>query len=277
MDEATVSPEEHAAIVARYRVEPRNWLDLEPSYNGHGVARFSTNPGTISGPTVVRFAEDGTLVEFSMMVESIEAENSTSGPDTVFAFVNGLPIPGGVAFGVTGNECAAVDVSGSDFTLAPAQPSPVTALGGNSEVEFRPYRTIARYHEFSQAHFWAVPLLNFIVDFRRVFVALQDHPLRTRKTASRETTEWPSSLYHDGLYQAGNALIGFMCEGAPAFIEPLPDYAERRERVEAGEALVTAVMVGHLPEDFEDSTPDWFPADLVTLLGLTSGRSVRVP
>jgi hypothetical protein len=279
MSETTVSSEEHAAIADRYRVEPQNWLELEPSYTGHGVARFSTNPGTVTGPTVVRFAEDGTLIEFLMNVEAIEAETSTSEP-AVFIFVNGLPVPGSpgsFSLGPSSNECASVEVTGSDFTLAPAQPSPVTALGGNSEVEFRPYRTVARYEDTSHAHYWAVPLLNFVVDFKRFHLALQDHPLRTRKTAPYEASRWPFSLYHESFYRNGNALIPFMCEGEVAFIEPLPDYAERRARAEAGEAVVTAVMVGRLPENFDDSLADWFPADLVTLLSLASGREVAVP
>lgn len=280
MSETTVSPEEHAAIADRYRVEPHNWLELEPSYTGHGVARFSTNPGTVTGPTVVRFAEDGTLIKFLMNVEAVEAETSITEPDAVFIFVNGLPIPGSpgaFSLGPSSNECASVEVTGPGFTLAPAQPSPVTALGGNSDVEFRPYRTVARYQDTSEAHYWAVPLLNLVVDFKRFHPALQDHPLRTRKTAPYETGEFPFSLYHESFYRNGNALIPFTCEGQSAFIEPLHDYAERRARAEAGEAVVTAVMVGRLPEDFDDSQTDWFPADLVTLLGLASGREVAVP
>lgn len=278
--EITVSRKQAAAIADRYQVELQHWLDLEPSYTGEGVARFSTNPGTVSGPTVVRFAEDGTRTEFLMNVESIEPDNPISGPDAVFTFVNALPVPGSPGafnFGPSSNECASLQVTGADFTLAPAQPSAVTALGGNSEVEFRPYRTIVRYQDTSQARYWAVPLLNLVVDFRRFHVAFQDHPLRTRKTAPLEATEWPFSLYHESAYRAGNALVGFVCDGEPAFIEPVADHAERRARAEAGEAVVTAVMVGQLPEDFDDSQPDWFPADLVTLLGLATGREVAVP
>jgi len=57
------------------------------------VARFTTNPGTISGPTTVRYAEDGSLLEFRMAVENLEAETPTAGSDSLFVFVNMLPIP----------------------------------------------------------------------------------------------------------------------------------------------------------------------------------------
>ncbi|HET8895299.1 MAG TPA: hypothetical protein VFM96_14500 [Gaiellaceae bacterium] len=84
-------------------------------------------------------------------------------------------------------------------------------------------------------------------------------------------------LYHERFYREGNALIPFLCEGEPAFIEPLADYPERRARVEAGEIAVTAVAVGRTPDGFDLGASDWFPAGLVTLLGLSSGRSVEVP
>jgi hypothetical protein len=280
MSEQTVSVEERAAIHDRYRIEPEHWLELEPSYSGHGIARFSTNPGTITGPTVVRYGEDGTLIEFSMKVEAIEAEESGPAPDAVFTFVNGLPVPdapGSFTIGPRSNECASLEVAGANFALSPSQRSPVVALGGNAEVEFRSYRTVVRYEDTSQARYWAVPLLNFVGDFRSVSTALHDHPLRTRKTAAYEAAEWPYRLYHETFYCEGNALIAFLCEGEPAFIEPLADYKERRSRCEAGDVVVTAVMVGQLEADFDDAQEDWFPADLVTLLGLASGREVAVP
>jgi hypothetical protein len=121
------------------------------------------------------------------------------------------------------------------------------------------------------------PLLNFVVDFRRVALPLQDHPLRTRATAPLAASEGPLRLYHESFYQEGNALIPFLCQGEPAFIEPLPGYTERRVRVESGESVVTAVAVGRTPDDFDLDALDWFPADLVTLLGLSSGRTVGVP
>ena len=48
--------------------------NFEPAYAGGGVARFATNPGTISGPTTVRYAEDGSLLEFRMTADHLEAE-----------------------------------------------------------------------------------------------------------------------------------------------------------------------------------------------------------
>jgi hypothetical protein len=74
-----------------------------------------------------------------------------------------------------------------------------------------------------------------------------------------------------------NALIPFLCEGEPGFIEPLLDYDERRQKVEAGETLVTAVMVGRAaPSPNLAEGDEWFPPDL-TLLGLATGRGIGAP
>jgi hypothetical protein len=278
--EEEVTSEQVAEIRRLYEVQPREWLDLEPAYVGGGVARFTTNPGTITGPTTVRYAEDGSLLEFRMTAGHLEAETPIEGLDSLFVFVNMLPVPGSPgSFGMGGrsNECASVDVSGERFTLAPAQRSSVIASAGDAGVVFRPFRTIARFAETASPHYWVAPLLNFVVDFRRVARQLQDNPLRTRATAPLAASDGLLRFYHESFYREGNALIPFLCEGEPAFVEPLPDYAERRARVEAGESVVTAVAVGRIPDGFELDAQDWFPGDLVTLLGLTSGRTVGVP
>jgi hypothetical protein len=215
-----------------------------------------------------------------MTAEHLEAETPIEGSDSLFVFVNMLPIPGAPgSFGMGGqsNECALVEVSGDEFTLAPAQRSSVIASAGDAGVVFRPFRTIARLAETATPHYWVAPLLNFVVDFRRVALPLQDHPLRTRTTAPLATSDGPLRLYHESFYREGNALIPFLCEGEPAFVEPLHDYTERRARVESGESVVTAVAIGRTPNGFHLDAWDWFPADLVTLLGLSSGRTVGVP
>jgi hypothetical protein len=215
-----------------------------------------------------------------MAVEHLEAETPTAGTDSLFVFVNMLSIPGSpgsFGFGGRSNECASVEVSGEGFTLAAAQRSSVIANVGDAGVIFRPFRTIARFAKTAIPHYWVAPLLNFVVDFRHTALPLQDHPLRTRATAPLVASDGSLRLYHESFYREGNALIPFLCEGEPAFVEPLPDYTERRERVESGESVVTAVAVGRTPDDFDIEAWDWFPADLVTLLGLSSGRTVGVP
>jgi hypothetical protein len=213
-----------------------------------------------------------------MTVEHLEAEAPTAGSDSLFVFVNMLPIPGSPGtFGGWSNECASVELSGESFTLTAAQRSSVIASAGDAGVFFRPFRTIARFAERATPHYWVAPLLNFVVDFRRLALPLQDHPLRTRATAPLAASDGRLGLFHESFYREGNALIPFLCEGEPAFVEPLSDYTQRRARVESGESVVTAVAVGRTPDGFDLDAWDWFPSDLVTLLGLSSGRAVGVP
>jgi hypothetical protein len=107
---------------------------------------------------------------------------------------------------------------------------------------------------------------------------LHDHPLRTRITNEIEPVEGDLAMHHANAYRQGNSLIPFLCEGELGFIEPLPDYDARAARVSGGETSVTAVMVGRLPEGADlDDHSDWFPSDLIALLGLATGRRVGVP
>jgi hypothetical protein len=280
MADEVVTSEQFEEIRRLYEVQPSGWLELEPAYAGDGIACFTTNPGAITGQTSVRYAEDGSLLEFRMAVDQLEAETPIAGSASLFAFVNMLPIqnsPGSFGFGGQSNECVSVEVKGKGFTLAAAQRASVIVSAGDAGVVFRPSRTIARFAKPATPHYWVAPLLNLVVDFRRVALPLQGHPLRTRATAPLAASDGLVHFYHESFYRKGNAVIPFLCEGEPAFIEPLPDYAERRARAESGESVVTAVAVGRTPVDFDLDAPDWFPADVVTLLGLSSGRTVGVP
>ena len=96
-----MTQDELAEIQQRYRVRESDWLALEIAYEGRGEAAFLTNPGTIRGPTSIRYREDGTLELFQMTVHELVAEQhpGEAAPDALFLFVNALPILGG--FGLT--------------------------------------------------------------------------------------------------------------------------------------------------------------------------------
>jgi hypothetical protein len=278
-----VAQAELEQIQDRYRVKDRDWLDLEIEYQGPGEAEFSSNPGTLRGPMSIRYGEDGSAEVFEMTVEELTADQHPGGDASaaLFAFVNGLPIPGepgAFGFGPSSNKCVRVELTGDGFTVSPAQRSEVIASTGNGTATFRPYRTVASFAGNAEPHYWAVPLLNFTSGFELVAEDLHDHPLRTRETRPYEAVTGETALYHQLAYRQGNALIPFMCEGEVGFIEALPDYEARQTRVEAGETVATAVMVGRVRKGFDAAADqDWFPSDLVTLLGLATGRGVGVP
>lgn len=237
-----VTQDELAEIQQRYRVRERDWLELEIAYEGRGEAEFSTNPGTIGGPTSISYREDGTLELFQMTVDELAAEQhpGKAAPDALFVFVNALPIPGGFGFGGMSNECVRLEVAGDGYNVRAAQRSDVIAEAGNDTATFRPYRVVTSIESDAEPRYWAVPLLNFTSDFLVVIEELHNHPLRTRQTSPYELVSGDARIYHELAYQQGNALIAFRCEGEFGFIEPLPDYKERRARVEAGETVATA-------------------------------------
>jgi hypothetical protein len=63
------------------------------------------------------------------------------------------------------------------------------------------------------------------------------------------------------------------------FIEPVFDYEKRVEEIEADKrSAVTSVMIGNVQSStsvLEDE--EWYPSDLVSLLGLATGRRVSAP
>lgn len=278
---AMLTKEELAKIQERYEVKSRDWLEFAPEYQGRGEAEFSTNPGVIRGPMSVRYAEDGSLERFEMTVEELLVGQQLHGPDALFTFVHALPIPSdphAFGFGAASNRCTRVELTDDGLHVRAAQRSDVMASAGNDRVSFRPYRTIATFEPDMKPHFWAAPLLNFTSGFAVATRDLQGHPLRIRETNAYEAVAGEADFYHQFAYQQGNALIPFRCEAELGFIEPLADYGARAARVEAGETVVTAVMVGRVREGFDaDVDDEWFPPELVTLLGLATGRAVGVP
>ena len=108
------------------------------------------------------------------------------------------------------------------------------------------------------AKYWVLPLLNFITKFPY-------HP------DSEELLKHP-------LRQPLESVIAFNFEGRQAYIEPLPDYEIRSQRLEGGtdKSLITAVMVGEV--GCNDITGDiyntWFPHQFINFLTLATGSEV---
>lgn len=69
-----VTKAELAQVQERYRVNDRQWLELEIEYEGRGEAEFSSNAGTIRGPMSIRYTEEGSADVFEMRVEKLTAE-----------------------------------------------------------------------------------------------------------------------------------------------------------------------------------------------------------
>jgi hypothetical protein len=273
------SEEQLAEIRGHYRATARTWFKPAVTYHGPGRAVFVSNPGTIEGPVSISFREDGIADHFEMSVEALTAGGhpGEGAPDAVFTFVNAVPIPdrpGAFGFGGASNECAQLEVQGDGFSLSAANP---LVSASERTATFRPNRTIVGFTAAVEPVYWVVPLLNFVSDFVLAGTELHGHPLRVRETPAYEPAGDDADRFRESMYRESNGVLPFDCEGELGFVEPLCDYADRRDRVLAGETLVTAIMVGRLPPGFSaDDHDEWFPSDLLTLLALAGGREIGV-
>ena len=126
-----------------------------------------------------------------------------------------------------------------------------------------------------QAQYWVAPLSNFVSAYAQRDVELDRHPLRLRPTPVVPAGT-PQAEKEDFESRNRKPLIRFDYEGAPGFIEPLPDHGARTESLRTGgqRNRLTAAMVGEVGdnpvkglEELEGSIPAQafcFAASIVT-------------
>jgi hypothetical protein len=130
--------------------------------------------------------------------------------------------------------------------------------------------------------YWAAPLVNFVSGAKSRSDETDNHPLRLFSTPVVPAEVPEQQRFHALLVaNSKNRLIPFQYEGAPAFIELLPDYKEQAELLESGDKQrrATAVVVGSLgshPCSATEEVKSWFPFDLLFALSLASGARVNI-
>jgi len=130
--------------------------------------------------------------------------------------------------------------------------------------------------------YWAAPLVNFVSQAKFRSHETDNHPLRLFSTPVVPADLPEQQRFHALLVaNSKNDLIPFRYEGAPAFIELLPDYKEQAELLEIGaiQKRATAVVVGSLgshPCSATEEVKSWFPFDLLFALNLSSGARVNI-
>jgi hypothetical protein len=153
-------------IQDRYRAKARDWLELEPHYEGKGRSVFSSNPGTIRGPASVLYREDGTAERFEMTATELVADQQPGDDaNAAFYFLCGKPNPdepGNLSFGTYHNHCDEITVSDETFDLRATDP---LTSATNSQVNFRPIRTTVQFPCEAEPYYWVAPLLNFVSSF----------------------------------------------------------------------------------------------------------------
>lgn len=266
------------------------WFSLNVEYNGMGRADFANDRGAAEGTVNVVCDECGS-VSARMEVERLIGRDSQ--PKEILELMatwisreSGGDVAAGFGFGSRPNPCTRLAIDTGSGTFDAVSPTKYDLSPGVDEdsrqIMFRPRVSEFRCTGAGKAKYWVLPLLNFVSEFCNSSPEVSNHPLRISPPPAI-----PEGLSRDEFLKAAfhansqNRVIKFEFKGLPAFIEPLPDYANREARLKAGEAvrLVTAVMVGEVACNSTDrkNLRGWFPFHLLTALGFVTGTEVGAP
>ena len=153
-----------------------------------------------------------------------------------------------------------------------------------STISFHPSRAQFDIEESGSTMYWVIPLSNFISNFGpNKIVELDRHPLRIYPTPIvPEEISDKDKVHANFIANNENHLISFRCNGGIGFIEMLPDYDDRKNRLLDGNDRnnITAVMIGEIGSKSANEFADlekWFPFNFLTLLGLATGSEVGAP
>lgn len=126
--------------------------------------------------------------------------------------------------------------------------------------------------------FWNAPVINLVSRFQPQQPIAQ-HPLRPLQPSSVPA---PAHIRLESTIDSDRRPSGF-CQfrvgDSAAFIDYLPDYEEKQQRLHNGtsKSEVTCMIVGFLRSNAlldADSILQWFPSDVFALLSFASGTSV---
>lgn len=269
---------------------PSSWFLTDVEYDGHGYAKFDEPKGILSGNIKIRFLESGdSIVE--MQIEQIENEKTLQ--FGLFEFLSGEKkqrTEKGYRFDFTGssNPCITLTVKTTEGVFSSTKNIrygySLEAFPNDkpAKLRFHLIRSIFEASNENPAQYWVFPLLNFLSEFDQNHPTLDRHPLRIYPTPSiAEKFEGESKPISWLRANSKNRLIIFEFKDRLGFIEALPDYEARKNKLISGQeqSIITAVMVGEIEEDIADEMKpeEFLPADFLLLLGFATGSEVGAP
>ena len=210
----------------------------------------------MEGPVKIRFDEFGHS-SVQMGIESCTSERPLHFGLGEF-LMGGKPVETdkGVTMGFGGldNPCSKVTVAApegifsiSNRAIYGLQSHPLLGEGG--ELHFYPLRSQFDVTSPAAVRHLVIPLCNFMSDFAQRHPSLDRHPLRIYPPPAVPPglSQEDASIANGRAHQY-NRLIIFEFNGELGFIEALPDYENREERLLTGRErrLVTAVSQASL-------------------------------
>lgn len=258
------------------------WFSSELIYAGWGKASFENPIGTVEGKTKINVNDLGDL-KIEMEYERLETKEPISSNSETFRILKFLHQYSGkndrVVIGIgdgNKNPCSKLIVETGDGVFTSEENISWTALDFNDRIVFWITRGTFEVTEKIKPKYWVAPLINYISEFsRNQHPLLIQHPLRLYSTPTVLEIEDKDNK-NNALLAANrkNFLIGFEFGEKIGFIERLPDYSEKEQRLKSEQVrqCVTALMIGEITGNLENTT--WFPHEYTNLLSFTSGSEV---
>jgi hypothetical protein len=273
-----------------------NWFDTKLIYKGQGRAEFTNPVGYIEGMAKVTVGENGDC-RAELKVEHFHTDSVfESRKENLYYLVTGIKPDkslGWTTYHIGGsihNRCSKLTVHTDNGVFQTLKEFSYTSgnfnsISGTGKLDFDiPWSQFdIKSDSVVKSHYWVLPLTNFLSECTWRQFALHDHPLRIypikNLPADTLATNDRAAAIHNATSQ--NHIIIFKSEGKFGFIERLPDYKKRVERLTAWKTreCTTAVMVGNIggnSMNFED-LEGWVPFDFLPLIELATGLEVSIP
>lgn len=248
------------------------WFSTTIEYEGWGRAEFADPPGVFEGPVEIHYNALGEA-DITMQVEKTETGDFPVESFHVWSFFQGgrhVNDDGSFVYtvGTRINPCIAFRVTCAEGIFVASEEIYYDYTTENGlQLQFTP--SVAYYQVTSApndgAKYWMIPLLNFVAEFYPREPLASHHPLRLSSPQSSTKEELILFEYNDEL----------------GFIEPLPDFQQRKSQLESGELTCTptAIMVGETETELHPESiryARWLPLTFVRILELATGREMSV-
>lgn len=269
------APEEPASITS--------WFSECPVYQGEGRAEFADPHGFVDGPATALFDRDGSA-HVSLEVEHYEADEplrfglsqllSRRRPQKVGAGF-------GLGFGGVTNPCTRFTIKTPNGVFSMTEKiilgATLRLFGDGGTLQLQSIWSTYEANDVGPVRYWVLPIFNFVEGLASTTSDLDSHPLRLPPPVEIASNVVNERAEHTGAL--ANGLLAFEFDGELAFVEQLPDFTSRKDRLSNREAgsLITVVAVGSQkdqPPSWPELVSSWRPLHLAELLGLAGG--VRV-
>ena len=254
-------------------VEPKvnSWFETALLYEGQGTVKLTSPKGTVTGPFVAQFGDDGTS-----RIETVFERLSPTDPDHdggPIAFLCGAkPEQFGKmmrwSFSGMQNPCQSLSFATAAGTFLST--GKVEWAGMNWGTAPTRLRFFVREGKFETKNtnpprYFVIPLFNCVAALTNVFYG--EHPLRIFPTPQVPNNVPPEIRVTANLIaNEKNSVLAFTVDEKLCFIERVPDYEAHLAGLKTGGARrrITAVLVGDMGANSVETLADFKYSDYQT-------------